>query len=499
MPSTIPYDPSLVLANVVSMDALNVVEQISKAQAPADAAQENLNALLASRRSLDMAKTQLANLGVTTKSIDKAIRDVNKELDESAAEYAEAIINAEKTIRGLRAKIQGVHATVESPVDYVKTGIKTLPLSVDSLNLDVQYFPLAPGQDSPSFADGISTFVSSSTSSLGVQAQKEASTAAKNQVSQQLSSHNITGTLVIAVSCTHKNASVLAPCVLNVDKGIKVWNSLFPKDKLVPTNKDDIAKLALQDDLNGTNKFSIISGMTFGSSFVGMVHILNSTDPSISRSLSSLATDMQAQMDAGAWFEKASGGFGVNPSIGNVVKNLLSAQNITSHVTLISMGVIPSIVASDVKLGVEKFARFDPVSGMQAIATLQSETEADQDSVKASADAARTGGQMLSMKSAEMKAALTTLAELDDGANKLLNINSMMTALDDYLKKAAKGDSGVPINYYLKDVTKGMLAEMWVAKYLPGKYMALQNDDVPPAPVAAGGAGTNKTSDKGEK
>lgn len=49
-----------------------------------------------------------------------------------------------------------------------------------------------------------------------------------------------------------------------------------------------------------------------------------------------------------------------------------------------------------------------------------------------SAEASRTGQQMVAMKSGDIKAALTALADIDDGANKILDINSMMTALDDY-------------------------------------------------------------------
>lgn len=40
-----------------------------------------------------------------------------------------------------------------------------------------------------------------------------------------------------------------------------------------------------------------------------------------------------------------------------------------------------------------------------------------------------------------------------------------MIALEDYLKKATEGTSGVPIDYYLRDISKSVLAEMWVAKY----------------------------------
>ncbi|KAL9123824.1 MAG: hypothetical protein Q9217_006785 [Psora testacea] len=477
MPSTIPYDPSLVLANVVSKEALGAVEEISKAQAPVDAAQEDLNALLAARRSLDMTKTELANLNIDTKPVADALKKLNASITTSATNYALEKIKAETKLQELRKKIHGLHSQVETPVDYVKTEIKSLPLAADSMSMDVQYFSLdSYDQNANSYATAVSTFVSSSVDFLGEKAQIQMSNAAQNQISHQLQSHRIVGTLVLSVSCTHKNASVLAPFVLNVDKGIKVWNHLFPKDQLKPTNKAEMSRLALKDNLDGP-KFSIISGMTFGSSFVGMVHILNVTDTSVSQSLSSFATSLQSQMDAGAWFESASGGFGVNATIGNEVKNLLSAQNITSHVTLICMGVIPSIVANDVKIGAEKFAEFDPKSSMEAISTIQNATVADQGSVNQAADAARTGQQMVSLKATEIKSALSALQEVEDAKNKILDINSMMTALDDYLKKAADGKAGIPINYYLKDITKGMLAEMWVNKYFPGRYIAIQSDD----------------------
>ena len=75
---------------------------------------------------------------------------------------------------------------------------------------------------------------------------------------------------------------------------------------------------------------------------------------------------------------------------------------------------------------------------------------------------------MISMKPEEVKAALSALAEIDDDSNKMPDTNSMIAASDNYLTKAAEGTSGVPINYDLKDITKSMLAEVWVARYFPG-------------------------------
>ncbi|KAI6762472.1 hypothetical protein HG530_008452 [Fusarium avenaceum] len=484
MPSSIPYDPSLVLANVVSTDALNYIDSITKANAPADAAQDNLNSLLSTRRSLEMTRSELVNAGIddlaTLKPLDDQLQALGKDITNAASEYASAKITACKTIQKARSAMKGVNASAESPVDYVKTQIKSMPLAADSVNMDVQYFSCdQEGQQSGSFAKSIGSFVSGALEIFGDNFSSQATRAASKQAQSQADNHDIAGTLVIAVSCTHKNASVLAPFVLNVDKAITTWNHIFKdsKDRLDPTDTKSLSAAANMSEADDNSHYSIVSGMTFGSSFVGMVHVLNSKLTQSSEKMSSIATSLQAQMEVGGWFESYSGGFGVNESFSNDVKNLLSTQNISSHVTMVCMGVIPTIAASNVKLGVEQFASFDPAKSMQSLAAFQNSTAADQNSVKSAADAARAGQQMISMRAGDIKAALSALSGIDDGSNSILDINSMMTALDDYLKKAANGACGVPINYYLKDISKKYLAEMWCAKYLPAQSITIQGDD----------------------
>jgi hypothetical protein len=468
MPSSIPYDPSLVLANIVHPAILENITSIAAAQAPADAAQETLNSLIAMRRSFDMTKMEVLNLGIDTQDLEKETADLNKQITDAANGYVKAKIEAEKATQPLRAKIQTVHANIESPVDYVRTQIKQMPLSADSLNMDVQFFSVDENnQRSGSFASTVSSYVAAATSWMGIDASLQMTLATAKQVNEQMQNHDISGTLVLTANCTHKNAVVLAPFALNVDKGIRVWNRLFPDDKIKMDNPEAVAKIAAQDSTDKEKSFSIISGVTYGSSFVGMVHVLNTTDTSVTENMSNVASTLQAQMEAGSWFENASGGFGVSDSFANDVKNLLSTQNITSHVTLISMGILPSIVAEDVQLAVQQFASFDPKSSMDALATVSEATASEQNSVTASAAAARTGGQLVAMQAATIKSVLSALQPLQDGSNKMLDINSMMTALQDFLTKASSGEAGVPINYYLKEITAAMLAEMWVAKYLP--------------------------------
>lgn len=62
MPSTIPYDPSLVMGELANKQALENVEHTAGYQAKADAAQDKYNELLTSKRSLDTPLIELPAL-----------------------------------------------------------------------------------------------------------------------------------------------------------------------------------------------------------------------------------------------------------------------------------------------------------------------------------------------------------------------------------------------------------------------------------------------------
>lgn len=51
----------------------------------------------------------------------------------------------------------------------------------------------------------------------------------------------------------------------------------------------------------------------------------------------------------------------------------------------------------------------------------------------------------------------------------VVNTVELMKEFEDYVQKCiAAGDNfGVPINYYLKTITKSQIAQLWVAKYYP--------------------------------
>ncbi len=348
-----------------------------------------------------------------------------------------------------------------------------MPLSVDSLQMNVQYFSFDENaQTSNSHAATISSFVSESLSYFGEKQSSQASASAQAQVNSQHSHHSISGTLVICISCTHKTAQVFAPFILDVDKAVRAFNKLFPSNTIKTNDSASIKKIEAKAETKNEKSFSILSGATYGSSFVGMVHVLNTSETSSSQEMESVATSMQETFDLGGWFASGTGGFGVNDSFSNSAKNLLSTQNITSHCSAVTMGIIPSIKSNQVKIGVQQFSDFDPGKEMQQLAVLQGATADENNTVSSAADAARTGQQMITLKNSTITSTLSSLSEIDDGANNIIDTNSMMTAMDDYIQKCISGNDniGVPINYFLKPITQGMIARAWLAKYYPNKY-----------------------------
>ena len=495
MPQTIPYDPAFTLANVVDDDTIGLLVNVAKAQAPVDTAEESYNSALLNLRSLQMTRSELQNMGIDDSQMVDPISKAQAAVVSTVTDLATARVNGLSAVAtakaALRAKVAGVAEWPESPVDFNRTQIKQMPLSADSLKLDAQYFSFDEEQQSAgAHAATIKGYVASTTSFLGDTFSSQISDAAQQQVATQHELHDIQGTLVVTAGCTHKQAALLAPFILDVDKGIRVWNDMFPDAMIKTDSLESMNTIAAQQQTPQAKRFHILSGATFGSSFVGMVHVLRSEGTDASQTMTSVAESLQEQMSVGCWFESENGGFGVDSSFSDDAKSLLSTQTISSHISVITMGSIPSIKSNTIALGVKQFAEFDPAAMMGKLATLQNATASDQSSVDSAAENARTGGTMMAIRTSEIKSVMSGLSAIDDGQNKMLDINSLMTALEDYVDKALAGQAGVPINYYLKTITADLLAQMWVAKYYPNRYVTAAGDDSGSGGAPSSGGGT---------
>ena len=469
MPSTIPYEPSLVLGNIVKQEKLDNAEEIAKYQAEADAKEITLNSLISLRTNLDMTVQELTNMGIDTSDIMSEIKKTNKKISDAATEYGRKKLEIDPAIQRLREKMSMLSDSIESPLDYTRSEVKSMGVSSDSMQLNVRYFSADSNkQISENQASSIGGFVSEAMSGFGQGHAMQLSRSVQKQYGMQNTNHELEGTLVISISCTHKNARIFSPLILDPDKMVAAWNNTFPSE-MIDTKKTPLELWEELEKSSPDKLLYILSGATYGSSFVGMVHILKSDSMNTVQNMEGVAQKLQTQFKVGGWFADHQGGFGVENSFANSVKNLISTQNIQSHCSLATMGVIPSIKSNQVKMGVKQFADSDPDKEMQKLATLQGATATENNSLESSANAARTGGQMISLHNATIKSTLTGLAEIDDGQNGMIDINSLMTAMDDYIEKCSSGDNniGVPINYYLKSLDKTMTLKAWLEKYYP--------------------------------
>ena len=492
MSTNIPYDPNLDLGNIVPPSHLKVLENISALQTPIDAAQDELNSLIMLRRKLDMTKEELTLMDVDVDDLEKPIDDVNAAIKTAAATYATTSATNLPKVAEERKAIPQISSAIESPIDYNKSEIKQMPLAADTMTMDAQYFSFdEETQKSKDQMTALKSFISASTSFLGDKASTQMTNSSGSQLANQVETHDIQGTLVITCNCTHRQADLFAPFIIDVDKGIRAWNELIATgeltgDMIKVNDAGSISKIAEQQQTKDAAYYNLLSGITTGSSFVGMVHVLKDSSTETDQKMRSTAASLQGQMEVGSWFSDFKGGFGVDGSFSSSAKNLLSSQNITSHISLVTMGIIPTIEANDVALTVKQFTDFSPDKMMGQLAVLQNSTADAQSSITSAADNARTGGQMVALEASKIKSAVSAVGELDDGKNKMLDINSLMTAFTDFVTKAASG-GGVPINYFLKPITASQLAQMWVAKYLPGEYVTSAGDDHTPDEPHQGG------------
>jgi hypothetical protein len=492
MPTTIPYSPSLVLGSVVHPAAMQTLLEMSAVQAPIDAAQDTLNSYIELKRSLEMTFDELMNMNIVPAELSIKIEDVGAQVEKAATAYATTRIEQELKLQQLRAKVQLVNAGVESPIDYNRTAILPMPLAADTLKMDAQYFSFDENdQKANNTVSTIRKFISGAVSDGADSAAFEIADSAVKQINRQRQAHKVAGTLVLTARCTHRQASVLAPLVLDVDKAIRVWNQLFtdPQDK-IKADPGSLAKIARQEGTPSEKSISIISGATYGSSFVGMVHVLRTESTMTSQDMEATADVYQAKVEDDDWWKSSSGGMGEDDETASDTKELLSKQKISSHVTVLTSGVILGIEGVDVQTAVRAFATEEGTEGgtMAALATLTNAAESETQTMQTMAAAARTGKDLVDMKEATVTCVLSKLGELQGQKVRMLNIDSLLTAFENFVERARAGGIGVPINYYLKPITRTQLAQMWMTKYYPDRYLNVSGDD---SAFAAANPGTD--------
>ncbi len=480
---TIPYDPSLVLGMIVDPDRVKTLEKIAEAQKDVNAKRDLCNALLRQKLSLDMTGRELIGLGAQPENMakfDKAQADNMKSLLAAASDLAEAEIEAEQKVVEIKSEApqQQIGMQEQSPIDFQTSQLKPMPISADSMDMDVQYFRNeSESSHSSAHADAVSKHVSTRVSGFfdSTFSASLASTAQKSVMSMS-TNHKLLGTLVICANCTSRNAQIYSPLNLDADLAMEAFEQHTGESFPSEANPRDFKAIAL-GEADNTKVLPILSGVTYGSSFVGFVHYVQ-TDTSRSHQEAEAAAKQVAAAAETELFVQFEISGGVNKQSSQSLKDMMSNSSIQSHCSVITMGLIPSIKSDEIETSL-KAIKDDPKTQMEELGQLQGDADEANTSIASGAASAKKAQQLKGMKSDFVSAAISAVTETDNAKNNVIDLNSLMTALDDYVKKAGAGKIGVPINFYIRNFTKKDVARFWMQKYYPDMLheRTMQEDD----------------------
>lgn len=182
MLSIIPFAPSIALGNIVDPAKLAQLEAISEKEAPVGAAEDRMNSLISFKRSIDNTICELGSMHVDVKELEQKSLEVANNIQKAAIDYANIKLAAKLNILDIRGQTV-VSANWESPLDYNRTEIKKMPISADSMNMNVQYFLREESlQNSQTQSECIQEFVSSEFKFLGTDFSDQAAKAAASQI-----------------------------------------------------------------------------------------------------------------------------------------------------------------------------------------------------------------------------------------------------------------------------------------------------------------------------
>ena len=155
---------------------------------------------------------------------------------------------------------------------------------------------------------------------------------------------------------------------------------------------------------------------------------------------------------------------------------MLSNSELTSHCSLVTMGIIPTLKSNNVKTSISQL-KPDATEVMGQLAAIQGATDTDVESVTSESGKAKAGQQFISLNNSYITSVVSNLSEVDNNNNKVIDVNSLMTAFDDYVQKAQVGDSGVPINFFVRHLDKPLIAKAWLKKFSPQDNWQLSSGD----------------------
>lgn len=458
MPISIPYNhPSLVLGNIADTKVMEKITQMRHVQSQTDAAQEKLNSLMQMKRSMTMTLNELKGMEVNVEAMQQKLIAMDADISAAAEEYLTVFLQNEEKLCKLKQELRNTTdegEVPESPIDFAASQLVEKPFYAESMKLDSQYFSMSSSGESEMVAN-LEKFVRDS---AGGNSEELAQTASA-QMSSQAKNHKLYGTLVIVANCTHRTIGVFDPLVIDPDKAVRAWNKLHKGGNQI----DLFGKESSSEGGTDNEPLTLITGAAYGSSFVGMVHLLQTEDAQI-KDIDGLQKQLEEKLQIGGWLSSVSGGLGVDPALMNEVKSFLSSQSVSTHISVVSMGMIPTLKSNTLQSGIGKLTEVSPDTLSHAL-----RRESEGSTVGSESEDSARRARHLEAQDRRAKRIIQAMADVDREQSKVMDLNSLMVALDNYIQGAnsLKELHGVPISFYTRNLTRSEIIDLWRKKHYP--------------------------------
>jgi hypothetical protein len=251
----------------------------------------------------------------------------------------------------------------------------------------------------------------------------------------------------------------------------------------------------------GGTSMQLLSGRTFGSSFVGFVHFANVKKTESHQKMESNAESAQIQSTYGNLAASITGKFGMDSESAKSVKDLLSSVKLQTHVSVITMGIIPSMASNKVDTAISEFTTMSPADIEKQLTILSASSDSKAPDMDSQARQAIRAGQIKGVEKGRVEAVLDGVQKGDTTSNQVYDTNTLMRALDDYVALARRIEGGVPTNFFVSTITKKAVISNWFAHYRPDLKVCTiygTNSDKCTLTGGSGKGGGEQSSDSGD-
>lgn len=465
---SIPYDPTLVLGNVITIDKINTLIKLSELQTQVNALDDAVTSAFQLVLSIKMSIVELGNLQIDTSNLRASQISAEDDLKAYIAQRTAAKISYQKAVleESLKVKASQVGKEPNSPLNFEKSKLQYLDLSSDTMKMDVQYYKFM--RNSQSNSDEVATISSSiaeSISFLGDYEKASTQSQIHSQVNRAYQNDDMSGMLTVSISSTHKKVAQFSPIIINIDEMMRAY-ALINGKAFDPKVQRDCSKAS-------DPTMTILTGVSYGSSFIGFIYITNDQATSSNQITESSFESANAAVKISSWFDLGSTETSgqVTSQASSMVKNLLSTQNVNSHFGVICLGIIPTIASNNLKTALKGYDM-----GATAEQAINAFNDVGQNgaSMANAVQESTTKNEFIKMVAEQAKSTFVGLAALDEEENKVLDLNSMMNAIDDYVTEVRQAQGGVPINFFIESYTDCDIQRMWQDKY--DKYSTRPKD-----------------------